>query len=294
MNIFKYFKKNETVIKHVDNLKFYLKPSYGGLSEELLHADRREMGFMDLLESNIKEGMVCFDLGANIGYTTLYMLKNAGKTGFVYSIEPDPRNLELLKINIKENGFKNNCEINSGVISDEDDFISFYMASRPNISSIDSHGKSIKKINVKSYRFSTFFQKRRFPEFIKMDVEGAEVIILEDAFLYFKENKYHTKILFECHQYFYNKHNVVLKFQKILNDYLSIGFKIKYLISTPSANPEIFQMKGYSPVKIYDFGSFQRGLYENVESADAIDLICNYHHEKESHRVVRAAMLSRE
>ena len=40
------------------------------------------------MNNTIKDGMVCIDLGANIGYATMLMIRNVGEAGYVYAIEP--------------------------------------------------------------------------------------------------------------------------------------------------------------------------------------------------------------
>jgi hypothetical protein len=65
-----------------------------------------------------------------------------------------------------------------------------------------------------------------------MDVEGAEVEILENALMYFRENKEHAKILFECHQYTYRKNGVSERFADILNEFITLGFNIEYVVAT--------------------------------------------------------------
>ena len=86
--------------KRIGEHTMHLDVEDGGISAVLYAQGQRELAFMGLLQEEIKEGMVCVDLGSNIGYTTLYMLQNAGQDGFVYAIEPDPRNLSLLQKNL--------------------------------------------------------------------------------------------------------------------------------------------------------------------------------------------------
>ena len=64
----------------------------GGISRVLYSVGQRELAFMTLLKETIQPGMVCIDLGANIGYTTLFMLDQVGSQGYVYAIEPDLHN----------------------------------------------------------------------------------------------------------------------------------------------------------------------------------------------------------
>ena len=95
------------VQKNIEGFDMTLDPSDGGISHVLYHVGVRERAFMSLLHSIVSPGMVCWDLGCNIGYTTLFMLRNVGPDGFVYAVDPDPRNLTLANINFNSNNFNN-------------------------------------------------------------------------------------------------------------------------------------------------------------------------------------------
>ena len=99
--------------KEVDGFKWNLDVNDGGISRVLNTATTdgkdfsfaRERVFMNILDTTIKPGMVCIDLGANIGYATMFMIRNSGPSGYVYAIEPDNHNLDMLTRNIKENDY---------------------------------------------------------------------------------------------------------------------------------------------------------------------------------------------
>ncbi len=57
------------------------------------------------LETYVKPGAVCLDVGAHVGYMTLLMAKLAGPDGRVYAIEADPENVALLQENVHLNGY---------------------------------------------------------------------------------------------------------------------------------------------------------------------------------------------
>ena len=57
-----------------------------------------------ILESVIKPGDRCLDIGANVGYFTLIMADLVGPTGKVTAFEPDEENLRLMEANLERNG----------------------------------------------------------------------------------------------------------------------------------------------------------------------------------------------
>jgi FkbM family methyltransferase len=64
-----------------------------------------------------QNGDVVVDIGAHIGYYTIHAAKSVGPDGLVVSVEPDPRNFELLKKNVEYHNLQNvklmNCALSS-------------------------------------------------------------------------------------------------------------------------------------------------------------------------------------
>jgi FkbM family methyltransferase len=279
------------VKKRIDGFMMHLDLDDGGISTPLYFSGGRELAFMAILKETVSEGMVCLDIGANIGHTTLYMLRNVGDSGFVYAIEPDPHNLELLESNVQENLFQSRCEIAQIVISDKNEEIDFWLADRPNLNSVRRTGHSKKQIKVPAYALGTFLQDRKCPDFIKMDVEGHEVKILEGGLRYFTINPCNVHILLEVHPQFYDRDNDL---SAILNKYFSIGFFPKYVVSTPISQPRLFKEAAYVPSRIVHTDGRERGIYENVRQEDLIRFACRENIEGEARKIVRSFLLTRE
>ena len=62
---------------------------------------------VDWLKQNIKEGLTCLNIGANVGYFACWMSILTGKRGKVIAIEPNPELLPFLKKNISNLELKN-------------------------------------------------------------------------------------------------------------------------------------------------------------------------------------------
>lgn len=279
------------VQQYVDNFKMALDLADNGISRVLYQVGGREHAFMGLLKDTVKEGMVCLDLGANIGYTTLYMLKNVGESGFVYAIEPDTHNVELLAQNVEGNNYDDICEITEGAISSEDGTLEFWLADAPNLNSFKKTHRSTHKISVKSYTLETFLKDRKFPNFIKMDVEGHEVDIFKGGLNYFKNNAGHCNILLEVHPSLYGPDN---DFAAILREYFSIGFKPKFVVTTPIPQPKLFKDAGYEPIKAVQTDGFHRGVYGPISEDHLVEFACKENPEGNSKKIVRSFMLTRD
>jgi FkbM family methyltransferase len=278
------------VQQYVGNFLMSLDLEDNGISRVLYSVGEREKAFMSILSQTVKRGMVCLDLGANIGYTTLYMLDNVGKDGMVYAIEPGKHNLELLQKNVEQNNFEDICEITEGAISSEDGMLDFWLADAPNLHSFAKTHRSTDKVSVEAYTLETFLKNKKFPNFIKMDVEGHEVDIFKGGLNYFKNNPGPTNILVEVHPSLYNEEN---DFAEILKEYFAIGFKPKYVVTTPIPQPRLFKEAGYVPVKAVETDGFHRGIYENISEEHLLEFACKENPEGNSKKIVRSFMITR-
>ena len=276
--------------KQVDKFMMHLDINDGGISSVLYTVGGREKAFMSLIKHTVRESDVCVDLGSNIGYTTLFMLDKVGEDGHVYAIEPDPHNVGILTLNVEENNFSERCTIDRLAVSDYDGDLDFWIASAPNLNSVKKTKHSIRKEVVPCRTLKTYLEGKRYPNFIKMDVEGHEVKIFEGGLDYFAENPGRTSFLVEVHPHFYDEQN---DFARILREYVKLGFNCSAVISTPIPQPALFRERGYEPKVVVRTDGFHRGLYTDVSNEDMIDFSCNEHIESGSKKIVRSFMLTR-
>lgn len=68
------------------------------------HDERYEISMVEKL---VREGDICWDIGANIGFYSLILSKLAGPSGFVFSFEPAEQTFNQLIENIKLNNMVN-------------------------------------------------------------------------------------------------------------------------------------------------------------------------------------------
>lgn len=282
---------SQRVTKQIGDFMMVLDLASGGISQVLYHVGVREKAFMTLLYSSIKEGDTCIDLGSNIGYTTLYMCERAGATGKVYAIEPDPWNVDILTENLKQNNFMDRTEIFPIAISNVSGDIEFWQSDKSNLSSVQKTKHSTKSINVKCESLNTFLENRKYPNFIKMDIEGHEVQVFEGGLDYFSKNTGNTKFLLEVHPHFYGANN---DFEKILNEYFKLGFTTKYVVSTPIPNPKRFVEAGYEPLQVVPTDGFQRAIYGPISNQHLLEFACRENIEGNSKKIVRSFLLERD
>ena len=174
----------------------------------------------------IKPGMTAVDIGANFGYFSLLLSGLVGESGKVFAFEPDSSAFKLLSRNIKENGIKNVFLINKA-LSNKTGNTKLYLDkdNQGEMSlSLDNIDKPCGYIFVETITLDGYFAHLNEQiDFIKMDVQGAEGMVIDGA----KEilNKHKPKILFEFWPWGLN--NLGFNPEKLLSDLTNGGYKIK-------------------------------------------------------------------
>lgn len=179
---FKLRKQGNFLIKEIQGSKLYLDMRDKGLSRELAFEAIREPVSTKTLHSEVKEGDVIVDIGANIGFYALMEAKLVGPKGKVYAIEPVPHIMEILKYNIELNEYSN-IETFPFAIGEENHRASMYTYKDWNHSSLISPDSTrglamADKIDVDVVTLDEFLKDKRFPNLIRMDVEGFEYYII--------------------------------------------------------------------------------------------------------------------
>jgi len=175
-------------------LKFHLRRKFVNINGYKLFINRKDYrGCSDILKGTyeleeteivkqaVKKGDVVVDLGANIGYYTLLLSKLVGKNGKVFSFEPEPKNFALLKNNVKTNKCSNVILENKGV-SDRTGKAKLWLRSDSNkgghrLIPINKSIHHSKPIEIDIITFDDYFKDKI--DFVKIDVEGAEIMVLK-------------------------------------------------------------------------------------------------------------------
>ena len=253
----------------------------------------REPNFMHLLSTEIEPGMTIFEIGGNIGYQTFRMYEGLDGKGKIIVFEPDPRNFELLNKNVIENGYENLIELYPNAVADSVGVSELHLSSATNLSSlIESRHTTQGKVKVNCVSITDFANSKNIvPNFIKMDIEGMEVLALK-GMRELIEKDFPCKILFEVHPNVYSQE---LNLEDELKYFISKGFNVKYVISATNEVPEQYSERGYYPIKRLGDG---RAIYDNISNEDAILFTCSgmqsYHVAKAKYgKIVRFLMLER-
>lgn len=128
-----------------------------------------EPSFVNFIKSNFKDdSLVIFDIGANIGLTSLLMARLL-PSAHIHAFEPGPNIHSLLKTNIMMNGLQNRITSIQAAVADSNG--EAYFTENSAYGHFSSSGVETKVISAASYAESNGLTKI---DFIKIDVEGFE------------------------------------------------------------------------------------------------------------------------
>jgi FkbM family methyltransferase len=243
---------------------------------------------------------VLVDIGANEGEYTLLMAKYFdGIPCNILAIEPDDGNYKRLCCNVHLSHIEPPVKVDLGnyAISDVDGVCEFYKSHRNNLGSIiyrDDISVTPREslcLTLKSY---VDLQDVCAPSFIKMDIEGGEVLVLRGAQDYLPS--INCSILMEVHPARYTDE---LSLENELIHLFNNGWRCDRVISSAfDTQPEPFKLLTFiSQIEVKD--GWYRGTYEG-DNDFALEYACYPYetgipdwHGDVSKKLVRAILLKR-
>lgn len=224
--------KNQTF---KNKLKKFYKRATGRLYASPSVVSKAELIFY---ANYIEEGMIVFDVGANVGQMSLIFSRLAGNSGKVYAFEPAEDNFEKLSSICQIAGCAN-VSLNHLALSDRAGFLTLHvydeqhstwnsLADRP----LQDYGIDIKPIrqeSVSSLTVDEFCEEREIEkiDLLKIDVEGAEYQVLLGAQKMLSSQKIGC-CLFEFGATTFDMGNHPDQIEKYLN---GLGYRIDNIVS---------------------------------------------------------------
>ncbi|MGB2645583.1 MAG: FkbM family methyltransferase [Candidatus Acidiferrum sp.] len=146
----------------------------------------------EVLQQYLRPGMTFYDIGANIGFFSLLAARLVGQKGRVIAFEADPETASRLRGNVEKNAFDWITVEEKAVWSEPR---TVYFARIDPKTSPDrglGHvvaGNEENAIQVTAVALDGFAEGRPSPDFLKCDVEGAEVEVFRGAQRLLKEKR---------------------------------------------------------------------------------------------------------
>ena len=135
--------------------------------------------------SIVRKGDVVIDVGANVGYFTKLFSDLVGPGGEVHAFEPLQSTFQLLSRNIRRFPAHRNVSLNCLALGDQNQKTILYVPDSDHVqAALTRHrdgswiSNQIRAVNVEMIRLDRYAE--RFPkiDFVKCDVEGAELLVL--------------------------------------------------------------------------------------------------------------------
>ncbi len=154
-----------------------------GVERSLYYTGTYEEGTLSIIKSVLKEGDVFIDIGANIGFISIFASSLIGKTGNVYAFEPNPDTFTILKKNIELNQISN-IETSTFAIGSISKTAKIY--SRWNVgrgaATLYKPDYETESYDVNVVTLSDYFgESMNKVELVKLDIEGYELPALIGA-----------------------------------------------------------------------------------------------------------------
>ena len=176
-------------IRHAGG-RFWLPATDSSLNRDLLLRGSYEPEAVAAFLAALEQGMSVFDIGANIGYYTAVAATSVGPAGRVYAFEPDPRNVEVLRRNSAQPRGAPITVVAAAVGGREGKTSLFVNPADSSINSLARANADVlgprdvaRPLTVPSLTLDMFVRREgaRQPDVIKIDVQGAEMLVLAGA-----------------------------------------------------------------------------------------------------------------
>jgi FkbM family methyltransferase len=138
------------------------------------------------VERFLRPGMTVLDIGAHHGYYTLLASRKVGPSGLVLAIEPSPRERKKLRLHLRINRCKN-VQVESRALGEAEGSAELYLirGTETGCNSLRAPyvAQDTERVSVSVECLDRVLQDHRIErvDFIKLDVEGAELSVLRGA-----------------------------------------------------------------------------------------------------------------
>lgn len=182
-----YLGKNQILCRVLGNKKMFVIGDDLGFSPHMIMEGYWEYWLTEYFAKNIKSGDTVLDIGANLGYYSILAADLVGSSGRVVAVEPNPYVFSLLSKSIAHNGYQGCTQLHNFALAAEGETGSrnfFVPANEPKNGMLLPQDADLASHEKKGEVFSIdlgHLQNSEFDrlDFIKIDVEGAELPILQ-------------------------------------------------------------------------------------------------------------------
>jgi FkbM family methyltransferase len=138
----------------------------------------------EFLRSHVREGSICFDVGANVGVYVLQLARWTGPTGRVIAFEPNPSALTVLRRHIAMNNFSQTVTVVPKAVSSTEGSSAFFSVGADAMSRLGAPNPLLRERATRSAvdvtTLDAFVESTGMePDWVVMDIEGLELQALQ-------------------------------------------------------------------------------------------------------------------
>ncbi len=131
----------------------------------------------------VPPGGIVLDVGAHVGYSSIRFADWVGPQGHVHAFEPLPWHRRHIQENLRLNGMEERVEIHDVAVADREGQASFHYSNVFNtgMGSLFERRRSSRTVNVVTTSLDSWRDRKKLADvdLVKIDVEGAELAVLE-------------------------------------------------------------------------------------------------------------------
>jgi FkbM family methyltransferase len=174
-----------------DGRRFCVNMATGMQTTVFFHGEYEKV-LTEIVKTLLREGDNCLDVGANFGWYTTIFQKYCGTQAEIHAFEPVPPTFQELERNFRLMGSPKNVSINNLALGDQKDelTINLFEGLSTGHASLSNQGRSdciSYKCEVKTLDSYLAEQQAKDVNFVKVDIEGAEMMFLKGAEKLFKQ-----------------------------------------------------------------------------------------------------------
>ena len=165
-----------------------------------------ELPVCETIARLVDPGDHTWDVGANIGHMTSLLAVRAGRTGMVYAFEPHPDVHPQLMANVQAWSSIPNLapiRVQNLALSNQSGSATLFDAPDTSINcglgSLVEHEGMTRRLSIQTQRLDDLLDPAQSIQFLKLDVEGGEISVLEGARRTLAEGRIRD-LIFEDHQ----------------------------------------------------------------------------------------------
>ena len=149
------------------------------LLSSLLSTGVLEPGLTSFLERLLQPGWGFIDAGAHVGLLTVPAARRVGTGGHVLAVEATPRTARMLTMTLRANGLADWVRVEQVALGDHEGEVTLFVDSICGHNSLYPLGDSGPSVRVPLRRLDDLVAPETRVDVIKLDVEGAELDVLQ-------------------------------------------------------------------------------------------------------------------